>query len=312
MLRYYLYQVPGHIAQSLPIAALLASVVVMVVLNRTSEVTAMRAAGLGPLQLGAPLACGGLVLSFFSFFIGEWVVPVASQRVHYIQSVLIEGDDEPNGGDSTWVRVDNRFVHVDTVDPKTGKVEGVKIVELTDNFRAANLLYAAQGSYSSAKKTWDLDAVVKLSYQGAIVSSYSQSDRMMADLPISPFRMKAERRRPDEMSITELGALIQQGQKYGKDVIALRVAWHVKWAYPLAAFVISFLGLKFGFRFERTTETVRSVLMAMALGMSYWFVLSASRALGMAGTIHPFLAGWAANFVVGAFVSYQVWRLEEF
>jgi lipopolysaccharide export system permease protein len=41
----YLYQLPMHISQALPIASLLASVITMVLLSRTNEITAMRAAG---------------------------------------------------------------------------------------------------------------------------------------------------------------------------------------------------------------------------------------------------------------------------
>ena len=45
LILFYLYQVPNLFVQALPIASLLSSVICMVLLSRTNEITAMRAAG---------------------------------------------------------------------------------------------------------------------------------------------------------------------------------------------------------------------------------------------------------------------------
>ena len=71
----YLYQLPMHISQALPIASLLASVITMVLLSRTNEITAMRAAGMGPLKIGLPLATGGVLLSIAAYAVNERVIP---------------------------------------------------------------------------------------------------------------------------------------------------------------------------------------------------------------------------------------------
>src|SRR5690606_10037216 len=63
MFLYYVFQVPNLLSQALPIAALLASVIAMVLLSRTNEITAMRAAGLGPVRIGLPILAGGALLS---------------------------------------------------------------------------------------------------------------------------------------------------------------------------------------------------------------------------------------------------------
>ena len=69
--QFYIYQVPFQLVQILPIAALLSSVVSMVVLNRHNETTAMRAAGMSPSQIAIPLGIGGFGLCIFSFFLNE-------------------------------------------------------------------------------------------------------------------------------------------------------------------------------------------------------------------------------------------------
>ena len=56
--KLYFFQIPSLLVQSIPIASLLASVITMVLLSRTNEVTAMRAVGMGPLRVGMPVALG--------------------------------------------------------------------------------------------------------------------------------------------------------------------------------------------------------------------------------------------------------------
>ena len=111
-----------------------------------------------------------------------------------------------------------------------------------------------------------------------------------------------------EMTIKELQDVISQGAKSGSDTLAYRVDLQVKLAYPLAAFVVSLIGLKFGYRSERTTESARSVLMAFSVGISYWFILNALKALGKRGDVPPIVAGWFADCFIFSIVMIQAWR----
>ena len=92
------------------------------------------------------------------------------------------------------------------------------------------------------------------------------------------------------------------------DTLGYRVDLQAKLAYPLAALVVSLIGLQFGYKSERTTETARGVVIAFGIGISYWFILSAVKALGKRGDIHPFIAGWFANVFVLAIVLLQAWK----
>ena len=69
LIQYYIFMIPNLIQQALPIASLLSGVICMVLLSRSNEITAMRAAGMGPLRIGAPIAFGGLLLSLGSFLL---------------------------------------------------------------------------------------------------------------------------------------------------------------------------------------------------------------------------------------------------
>ena len=82
---------------------------------------------------------------------------------------------------------------------------------------------------------------------------------------------------------------------------------HGKLAYPFAAFVVSLIGLKFGYKSEQTTGTAGGVLLAFCIGISYWFVMSAGRALGLRGGLPPFVAAWLANAVILGIIMFDAW-----
>ena len=105
ILRFYLYQVPAQVVQALPIAALLSSVITMIFLSRTNEITAMRAAGMSAWQIGRGLAYGGLGLSLIALVVGELWLPRLAQRVHYIQEVEMRGiRDDQIASTVKWIR----------------------------------------------------------------------------------------------------------------------------------------------------------------------------------------------------------------
>ncbi len=310
ILKMYLYQLPQQISQALPIASLLASVISMVLLSRTNEITAMRAAGMGPLRIGMPLAVGGLLLSILAFWINERVIPSSSKLLHYVQDVQIEGGQAVElASNNRWQRRGNLIINFRDYDIAAQRIVGLNIVDFRSGFQPERIIDAATAKYSPESDIWDAEDIL-ITYFGeeGTIDFSERRKSMTVRLNLDPKKLMRDLRTPDEMTIRELEELISRGEKSGSDTLAYRVDLQVKLAYPLAAFVVSLIGLKFGYRSERTTETARSVLMAFSVGISYWFVLNAVKALGKRGDIPPLIAGWFADVFVFAIVLAQAWR----
>lgn len=308
--QYYLYQAPGQILQALPIAALMASVIAMVLLSRTNEITAMRAAGMGPIKIGAPLAAGGLILSMFAIILGEVIVPKMSQKMHYVQDVLIEGSDEEEiAQGAKWVRNQQLLINFKSYDTVRQKLERIKIVEVRPNFRPKETLEAESAEFVQATNKWKLENIRVTHFnRNGTLSRVENRKSQVISIPIEPKKLKKERRNPNELSVGELREMVRRGDSSGSDTTAFKVDYHMKFAYPFAAFVVSLIGLKFGYRSERATETAKGVLFAFMIGIGYWFILNAARALGQRGSIHPFVAAWMANVVVMGLTMWNLWR----
>jgi lipopolysaccharide export system permease protein len=305
--QYYLMQLPFEIYQGLPIASLIASVVVMMMLARAGEATAMMAAGVSPLRMAKPLAIGGLILSVLSFLLGEFVIPYSSRQAHYIKQVAIEGENAGLSEGAYWMRSQGYTVNFKSYNSIHQTLEGVKMLSLSkENFAPSRTIHARTASYSPAYNTWVLHNVVMFRFNRDKKVIYNTLlPFLIISLPIQPQTLKFDRRLPFELSLSEISSIIETGQQTNGDILSYRVAWHMKFAYPFAAFLICFLGLRFAYKAERTRETLRGMFLALTLALTYWFILSMSKALCSSGSMHPFFAGWLANAWVFIVITFQ-------
>ena len=186
-------------------------------------------------------------------------------------------------------------------------LSGVRVIYIGKSFRPKRSIEANRAKFNEKTKKWTLEGVKILYFWPNGTLSYTEKrDNLPLDFPIEPNKLRKEHRLPNELSTRELDEKIVLGESAGADILHLRVDLHVKFAFHFASFVVSLIGLKFGYRSERSMETARGILMAIAFGVSYWFILNAGRALGKRGTLPPFFAAWMANFVIFAISCYSI------
>ena len=300
LILFYLYQVPNLFVQALPIASLLSSVICMVLLSRTNEITAMRAAGMGPLRIGAPIAVGGFCLSLVSIGVGEFILPNTAQKMHYIQQVVIEKMSETQIFEGArWIRDGRVLYNFKDYDPISKTMFGLRVIETGNSFRPMRTMEAETAKYNAKSKDWKLERVKILYFWPNGTLSYTEERKSFPlQIPAEPRKLKKERRLPNELSLMELHEQIDRGTASGIDVLSYKVDMHVKLAFHFASFVVSLIGLKFGYRSERSMETARGILLAIAIGVSYWFILNSGRALAKRGTLPPVVGAWSADFII--------------
>lgn len=300
LVQFYVFRIPSLILQALPIASLLSSVITMVLLSRTNEITAMRAAGMGPLRVGLPIAFGGLLMSLGSLFVGEQILPKAAQKAHYIKEIKIERGSENQLADGArWLRQSNELFNFRDFDPLANEMTGVRVLKQNQNFRPHTIIEGERAIFDRQESVWTLP-LAKITYfwPNGSISFSEEKTNVSIGIPIKPEKLKKERREANELSLVELKDIIAKGHGSGMDILGFEVDMHVKMAFHFASFVVCLVGLRFGYRSERSMETAKSVLFAVALGISYWFFLNAGRALGKRGSVDPFLSAWAANFIL--------------
>ena len=313
VIKLYAYQIPIILNQALPIASLLAGVITMVLLSRTNEVTAMRAAGMGPLRVSLPVALGGLLLSFVSLGIGEFLVPYSATKMHYVKEVVIENkgvNDSTVSG--SWMRDQDRLINFSAFDPIEKVFTNLRIVITGINFRPKEIIEAKNAIYIPENDLWRLNTVQVTHFRnnGSIAHTENRNFQIES-LPVDPKKLKQDKREPAERSLHELYEMIKRGEKSGADVSNFKVEIHSKFAFHFAAFVVALMGLRFAYRSERNMETVMGVVIAIGAGLSYWVIMTSGNLLAHRGVLPPYISAWLANVGLTGFALYGLRKSQE-
>lgn len=291
---FYIYQLPFMVVQALPIAALLASVLTMLVLGRSHEITAMRAAGAGPLRLFAPLLAGGALCSALGCFAGEWLVPPSAERMRRLEAQMA-GGTEYRRDKHVWLKNGTTIFRYRTYDPYRQRLLRLKQIHLRDDFGVQTITTAAHADYHG--KDWLLnEAQVRHYDQHGLLVREEVKPSMTAALPFKLTWLQREQRKALELTRLELKQLIVSRHERGENTLGQQVDLHLKIAYPCAALFVVLLGLRFGFTYQR--RALQGVLATFVIGFTYWLLLGICTTLGRVGIVEPFTASWLANTVL--------------
>lgn len=119
----------------------------------------------------------------------------------------------------------------------------------------------------------------------------------------------AEKRSVFEMSARELRDRVAVLETGGRESHALQVELQFKYSIPAACFVFALIGAPLAFRYARW-GTFGGLLVAILIVFLYNGVRSWTLAFGLAGTLHPVIAGWLQNVLFSAVGLVMLWRAE--
>ena len=135
LFKLFIYQVPQTINYAIPMAALFASLLLLSNLSSTGELTALLTSGISFKRTTlAPLLVGAL-LTLFSFYLGEFVVPHSNKAFHSLKESIVKGKKVLSGRNVVVKEVERgrirRLVCADNV--MGNLMEGVRWVEFSEN-----------------------------------------------------------------------------------------------------------------------------------------------------------------------------------
>ena len=148
-LAFVLMRMPGRMYALLPAATLIGGLLGLGVLARSSELTAMRAAG-APVSriVGATLGAGALIIAL-GLVVGEWIAPRAERLAHDWRTAALTGQSGPRAGAGFWGRDGRRFLHFGEALPN-GQLRDVRAFEFDEKGELATAWRAGRASSLTA------------------------------------------------------------------------------------------------------------------------------------------------------------------
>ena len=309
---YLLNLSPSLIYQMTPVAVMLAVLITFGLMQKSSELTAMKATGISLYRATLPV----IVLSaFFAgglFLFDQVYIPHTNQRQEILRNE-IKGKPAQTylQANRQWIVGGNdEIYYYQLFDADTDTFRGVSIFEFDPkNFQLTRRISAAQAHWEPSLKKFVFENGWVRTLKGASIQDYRTYDvATFNELHEDPSYFKKEVRQSSEMDYHELRDYIDDLQQSGFDTVRLRVQLGKKLSYPLITLVMAILAIPFAVS-GRTGGALAGVAIAITIAVVYIGMAGLFEAMGNANQLPAMLAAWSPDLVFGLAAGYLLLRV---
>jgi lipopolysaccharide export system permease protein len=268
--------------QLAPVALIIAVALLVTLLSRNGELTALFALGVRPLRLVAPIAAFAAVLGIGLFWLGELVVVGADARAEEIQVKRFNrwGDWATYHSGSSWLR--GKFGRVYHLGPaRNGGWEPATVLEIAPPFRLSRRIDARRIEPAGPGRWRFLEAVeTRYDLHGPPGGTISERrvDVLTELFPETPADLELRSGRPRQLPWRQLREQLRRREKGGQRAREYEAA--------LAAFG-STLKLQ---KPRRRMPLAGAVALGMGLSLALWAASVIAHAIAISGAVEPAVA----------------------
>ncbi len=321
IVRVFVNLLPSILAVTIPMAFLLGVLLAFGRMASDSEIVALRAVGVSPARLLAPVLMMAATMTALTFYINAVALPAANQAHRQLVFSLVVSKARTVVSPRTFtdeLLPGRMMLYVQDVEPDTGVWKNLLIHDLRDAAQP-KLILARSGELivdrGLGSVRLQLGAGNEHTFSVGKPREYNRLEfaEMSFGLPVDEFfpeRKKLLLQKGDrEMTLAELGREIAQRRAQGKnrkDWGRFAVEWHKKFAIPAACLVFGLLGLALSLGSKKEARSAAFAL-SIAVIFVYYVLLRLGEQAGDTGMMVPWLAMWGANIALGAMAVALLW-----
>ncbi len=301
-----IFMLPGVLALTVPMALLVAVLLAGGRLAGDLEVAALKASGVSPLRIFAPLLGLAVVVSAAVAALTLLLAPAASgafqnQLFRILQTKATTGIKE-----RTFSASFNQMVmYVDDISASQLALRGLLVSDERDP-KLSRIIVAREGRLFSDAKT---RRVIMRFIDGTISETDAGDARRFRitgftlydlNLPLDNPQRAAERiEKPEkEMSLRALHESIADLKRQGQIVTPLQVELHKRFSLPVAALVFVLVSFPLGIRTHRGGRTL-ALGSSLAIVVAYYVMHTFLENMALRGSMPVGVAMWLPNAIFG-------------
>ncbi len=299
ILRYVQASLSPIILTIVPFAFLVAALVTVAGLVRSSETTALLAHGISLYRTTASILVLAVAAGVFLFVFAERVVPSAASEADRIR-FLLKGQTPPASsvGGAFFRGESGRFYSADAYDPARRVATGVSVLQVDPlTWKLVSRQDATRARLAPGKGLFAEDGWIR-SFRNDQVLAIRRDGPFFIEAPEAAAGFVAGQADPRQMKIRELSRFIEIRRRAGADTAMLATGLYQKTASAASALLLTLVGLPFAFAYGKR-GAVAGVGVALFLGLTYLFLTALLVSFGEQGAIPPLLAAWAPNVFFG-------------
>ena len=311
-LLYPLHHLPVIIANTLPMAVLLATFATIGGFSRSHELTAMFCGGISFSRVSRPLFLGSLMLASLLIVANLWLVPWASRESNYIKRTETRGKTahEVTSND-LYFRDGNRIISINQAFPAKSVVLGISIVEFNEKFLPVKRIQAEKAEYVNNGQ-WQLNNAVIWTFipETRAVSSFDKQAGLLIDLKRKPSEMLQLWDRPEDLTINDLQSLTEKLQNEGYNAKAYQVEAHMRFARAVVPIIMVLVGIPFALQRGRNASFSLGIIISLIIFAIYFILYAVFAVFGTIAVLPPAIAAWAANILMALIGTWFFLRVE--
>jgi len=297
---YYMLLLPVILANTMPIAVLMGILYELGNLQRSNEITGLRASGISNARIMMPFMLCGLCISLISFLIEQNFVPQALYKINIIETQRFKKEVEKEKllKVTAFYNIRANRSWVGTIDLTTPKILDFEVREFDRQGTVARKITARELSHDAKTKLWTFRDG-KIYYYTAGVSPENETAKekfatMTFDFSETPADLINSQKEAMYMSAAELRTHLKTHPKDSKIYTERKVDLYYKFASPFVSFIVMLIGLAFGMRTTRGGLLI-GVGTSLAIFIAYYGLSIVSLAMGKQELMPPWLAAWLPN-----------------
>ncbi len=299
---------PSVIVMTIPMGVLLATVMTLNRLSLASEITVMRACGIGLNRIAKPIFIFAIVMSVFSFVINESVVPVMTKQSKDLALWALGQKNIPEGKqnfvfkETTQEGKLKRLFYVGYCEDKI--LYNITVLDTAEE-DTIQVLQADEGKTSPEGWDFEKGAVYTIGDKGKVLNT-TLFDHSIVKFGVD-LSKELNKNVAKEMNFSKLVKYIQQSNLDKEKRNEIVVELFDKIALPLTTLALVLIGVPLAITPPRVRYN-RGFLFSILIIFAYYLIRALSISFGEAGALHPFLAAWMPNIVLtslGALLYYK-------
>ena len=284
-----LLNIPGHLYEILPVAALIGTLFALSRLVGNSEYAVMRVSGLSNWRVAGYFTVIGVLLSVLVLVLGEYVAPWSEQAAQRYKLSATRSVVAQQFRSGLWVKDGSTFINVHEVMPDN-TLHGVEIYGFGADGRLGWIRAADQASWR-AGQSWELHQVMETRFDADGIHA-TRSERQNWQSVLTPDILSVLLVAPEKMSARTLWRYVAHLKENGQKATRYELALWSKFISPFVIPIMMLIAMPFAIQGPRASGTSGKIFIGILVGLGFHLL---SRLFGHLGLLND----WPVVLVSG-------------
>ena len=304
---YYLNFIPFFINQFSGLFTFIAVIFFTSKMAYQTEIVAMLSGGMSFRRLMWPYFLGALIIASLSMTLNLWVIPRAQQKSVAFESQYIKRKKNYQFDRHIYRQIEpGVFTYIRGYSKESNQASFFAL-ERYEGGTMTQSLEASEARYNPENGRWTASRYTTRSFDSLGVETFTQRRNLDTLINLEIAELGRINELIKTMNISELNRFLDQQRSKGSDSISIiQVEQHARFAYPMATFILTLIGVSLSSRKVRG-GTGLHIGIGITLCFSYIMFNRVFEEFAKSGSLPPGLAVWIPN-ILYLFIAIYLYR----